>query len=135
MFRFFKLLIAFRKKYATLRRRRFFTGQLSEYGMRDIDWHGCRLFHPSWQDPTSRMLAFTIWGFWLDDDIHVMLNMEETARDFELPPLQERRWFKVIDTALPCPLDIAEPGQAMLVPVDYFRVESHSVVVLISNLS
>jgi isoamylase len=135
MFRFVKHLIAFRKKYSTLRRRRFFTGQLGEYGIRDIDWHGCHLFHPNWQDHTARTLAFTIWGFWLDDDMHVMLNMEQTARDFELPPLQERRWFKVIDTSLPCPLDIAEPGQAMLVPGAHYRVESHSVIVLISSLS
>jgi isoamylase len=135
MFRFFKHLIAFRKKYATLRRRRFFTGQLSEYGMRDIDWHGCHLFQLNWQDPTAHTLAFTIWGFWLDDDMHVMLNMEQTARDFELPPLQERRWFRVIDTALPSPLEIAEPGQALLVPGTHYRVESHSVIVLISGLS
>src|SRR5437763_14770363 len=134
MFRFFQHLIAFRKKYSTLRRGRFFTGRLSEYGMRDIDWHGCHLFHPNWHDPTSGVLAFTIWGFWLDDDIHVMLNMEWAARAFELPPLQERQWFKVIDTALPSPLDIVEPGQAPLVPGTLCHVEGHSVVVLISRV-
>lgn len=134
MFRFFKHLIAFRKKYSTLRRGRFFTGRLSEYGMRDIEWHGCHLFHPNWHDPTSRVLAFTIWGLWLDDDIHVMLNMEEAARAFELPPLHERQWFKVIDTALPSPVDIVEPGQAMLVPGTLCHVEGHSVVVLISRV-
>jgi glycogen operon protein len=134
MFRFFKHLIAFRKKYSPLRRRQFFTGRLSEYGMRDIDWHGCHLIQPNWHDPTSRVLAFTIWGFWLDDDIHVMLNMEQGTRAFELPPLQERQWFKVIDTALPSPLDIVEPGQAMLVPGTLYHVEGHSVVVLISRV-
>ena len=135
LFRFFQHLIAFRKRYATLRRRRFFTGQLSEYGLRDIDWHGCHLFTPDWQDPASRTLAFTIWGFWLDDDLHVMLNMEQTAREFELPQLEERSWFKAIDTALPSPLDFAEPGQAKLVISTHSLVESHSVVVLISSLS
>jgi glycogen operon protein len=135
VFRFFQHLIAFRKQYAALRRRRFFTGQLSEYGMRDIDWHGCQLFHPNWQDPTSRTLAFTIWGFWLDDDLHVMLNMEQTVREFELPQLEERSWFKVIDSALPSPQDIVEPGQAKLVPGAHSLVGSHSVVVLISRLT
>jgi isoamylase len=135
IFRFFRQMIAFRKRHPTLRRGRFFTGKLSEFGVRDIDWHGCQLFHPNWHDPTSRVLAFTIWGFQLDEDIHVMLNMEQTAREFELPPLQERRWFKVIDTALPSPLDIAEPGQAMVVPGARCHVENHSVVILISRFS
>jgi glycogen operon protein len=60
--------------------------------------------------------------------------MEEATRAFELPPLEERHWFKVIDTALPSPLDIVEPEQAMLVPGTLCHVEGHSVVVLISRV-
>jgi len=53
------------------------------------------------------VLAFTIWGLSQDDDLHVMLNMAEDGIDFEIPPLEGRRWLKVIDTALPSPMDIA----------------------------
>lgn len=133
IFRFFKYMIAFRKNHPNLRRVRFYTGKLHEGGVRDIDWHGCQLLNPSWHAPNSRVLAFTIRGLWMDDDIHVMLNMEQTDLEFEIPPLQERRWFKVIDTALPPPMDIAEPGKEMVVPGARCHVEKQSVVVLISR--
>lgn len=62
-----------------------------------------------------------------------MLNMEQTDLDFEIPPLQERRWFKVIDTALSSPMDIAEAGKEMAVPGASCHVEKHSIFVLISR--
>ena len=77
------------------------------------------------------MLAFTIWGLSQDDDLHVMLNMGDRGLDFEVPALEESKWLKVIDTALPSPLDIAEPGKETAVPANMCSVEMHSVVVLI----
>ncbi len=133
MFRYFKQMIAFRKNHPNVRREQFFTGKLYEGGVRDIEWHGCQLLNTNWHDPNTRVLAFTIWGLLLDDDIHVMLNMEQTDLDFELPPLQEKRWLKVIDTALPSPMDIGEPGKEMVIPGGVCHVKEHSVVVLISG--
>jgi isoamylase len=53
-------------------------------------------------------------------------------RNFELPPLGKRRKLKVVDTALPSPADIANPGEEMVVPTTTCRVEKHSIVVVIS---
>ena len=61
--RFTSELIAFRMEHPTLRRSRFFTGELNERGLADISWHGCRIFAPGWDDPESRVLAFTLAGF------------------------------------------------------------------------
>ena len=61
--RFTSELIAFRMEHPTLRRSRFFTGELNERGLADISWHGCRIFSPGWDDPESRVLAFTLGGF------------------------------------------------------------------------
>jgi isoamylase len=134
LFRFFKLMIAFRKHHPNVRRERFFTGQANEHRQKDIDWHGSKLFSPEWFNPDSRVLAYTIWGLSQDDDIHVMLNMDAVDLDFELPPLpRKRKWRKVIDTALPSPADIVEPGKEMVVPGGVCHVKSHSVVVLISG--
>jgi isoamylase len=133
LFRFFKLMIAFRKHHPHLCREHFFTGEPDEHGVRDIEWHGCRLFSPGWHDPHCRTLAFTIWGLSQDDDLHVMLNMAESGLDFEIPPLKGRRWLKVIDTALPSPLDIAEPGEETAVPGSRYHVSKHSVVVLVGT--
>lgn len=135
LFRFVKLMIAFRKKHVNLRRERFFTGEPDVHGQKDIDWHGTKLFSPEWLDPNARVLAFTIWGLSQDDDIHVMLNMDSVDHDFELPAPNEKRWLKVIDTAQQSPADIAEPGQETVVSGNTYRVANHSVVVVVSWLS
>ena len=47
-------------------------------GLKDVEWHGCRLHAPGWLDPTSRVLAFTIGDIPGDgSDIHAMLNMDD----------------------------------------------------------
>jgi len=133
LFRFFKLMIAFRKSHPNVRRERFLTDGPNAHGVREIDWHGRQLFTPDWHDPIGRILAITIWGLLHDDDLHVMLNMEQVGHDFEIPSLREKRWLKVIDTALPSPLDMNEPGKERVIPGGVCRVKEHSVVVLISG--
>ena len=133
LFRFFKHMIAFRKNHPNLHREGFFTGEANAQGLKDIDWHGCKLYSPGWQDPNSRVLAFTIWGLSQDDDLHAILNMEWQDLDFEIPPLTDRQWLKVIDTALPSPKDIVETGQESVVSGNSCSVAKHSVVVLISR--
>ena len=138
IFRFFKQMIAFRKSHPTLQRSRFFTGQINQRGLPDISWHGCRLHSPGWYDPSSRVLAFTLGSFSeqensvYDADLHIILNMEWEDLDFEIPALAERKWYKVIDTSLPSPLDIVEPGAETLISGNICHVTNHSVVVLIS---
>jgi isoamylase len=134
LLRFFKLMIAFRKQHPNLRREHFFTGQPNEHGVRDIDWHGCRLLSPDWHDPDCHVLAFTIWGLSRDDDLHVMLNMGDRGLDFEIPHLNGKKWFKVIDTACPSPTEISEPGKGTAVTGSSCHVSKHSVIVLISML-
>jgi glycogen operon protein len=143
MFRFFKQMITFRKSHSILKRDRFFTGQANQRGLPDISWHGCRLNSPGWYDPGSRVLAFTMGGFSeeensLDDvDLHIMLNMEWEDLDFDIPPLAERRWYRVVDTGQPSPLDIAdnmaELGEEAIVSGNVCRVTNRSIVVLISR--
>src|SRR5207249_8946918 len=72
LFRFWKLMIDFRKRHPAIHRSRFFNGQVNERNMTDISWHGCKLFQPGWDDANSRALAFTVAGFGDEADIHVM---------------------------------------------------------------
>lgn len=135
IFRFFKLMINFRKSYCNnaLRRRLFFSGEVNERGLADISWHGSKLFAPGWGNPDGRALAFTLGGFEGSGDIHVMLNMYWDALEFEIPPVEGRRWYKVLDTAQPSPMDIVEPGQEILVSSNVYSVQGRSVVVLVSK--
>ncbi|MDM9384671.1 glycogen debranching protein GlgX [Chlorogloeopsis sp. ULAP01] len=136
IFRFFKLMIDFRKCYchSALRRSRFFSGEVNERGLADISWHGCKLFSPGWYDPDARVLAYTMGGFEGEADIHVMLNMYWEALDFEIPSIAGRReWYKIVDTAEPSPMDIMEQGKETIVSGNVCTVQGRSVVILISK--
>ena len=84
LLRFFSRLIGNRRRHAELHRARFFTGEVNERGLADISWHGCNLHEPGFDDPTTGVLAFTLGGADEGTDLHAMLNMEDTALDFEL---------------------------------------------------
>ena len=140
--RFTGELIAFRKSHPRLRPTNYFHGRTNSRGLADLEWHGCRLHSPGWNDPASRVLAFTLAGFpgtahgdvvAEDVDIHAMLNMEWDDLDFDLPAVEGRRWYRVIDTGAAAPDDILSPGSEKLVDGDSYRVANRSVVVLISR--
>ena len=133
IFRFFKSMIAFRKRYGSLCRRGFFNGEINERGLADISWHGCQLNQPGWNDPNSRAIAYTLGGFNEAVDVHVMLNMYWSGLEFEIPQLKSRNWFKVIDTAQESPLDILDPCQEVLIEEDRYLVGDRSIVVLVSQ--
>ena len=134
VFRFFKEMIAFRSRHSVVRRPDFFTGEANERGILDLAWHGCKLHLPGWSDPGSSVLAFTMGGFDGDDDLHAMLNMSGQDLDFDIPPVPGRQWRRAVDTSLPSPQDIAVAGDEIDVkPDDRYRVNAHSVVVLISQ--
>jgi isoamylase len=132
--RFWKLLIAFRKRQAVLRRDRFFDGALTADGRPEIEWHGCRLGAPGWNDPSSRVLAFTLHGSDGAEDVHVILNMDGQDLDFDLPQLEGRSWHRAFDTALPSPEDASEPSaEPPLADDTTYRATARSAVVLVSR--
>jgi glycogen operon protein len=152
--RFTSELIAFRRRYPNLRRNHYARGEMNDRGLADLGWHGCQLNAPGWNDPESRVLAFTLGGFAgegsghihganhtyrhapgvvEDVDIHVMMNMDWQDLDFDLPPVKKRRWYRTIDTAVAPPNDIADPGEEQLITGRTYRVQNRSVVVLISR--
>jgi isoamylase len=131
--RFFRMAIAFRQRYGSLCRRGFFNGEINERALADISWHGCKLFEPNWNDPDARVLAYTLGGFDGTADIHVMLNMFWEALEFEIPLVEGRSWYKVIDTAEPSPNDIVAPSQEVALSGNSYLVRDRSVVVFISK--
>jgi isoamylase len=133
LLRFFRQMIAFRKRHPIVHRSRFFTGEVNERLLPDITWHGCRLNAPGFNDPDSRVLAYTMGGVGTDPDMHVMMNMDGGALTFELPIVHGRRWHRALDTSLPWPDDIAEDGQEVAIADGSYTVNSHSVAVLISQ--
>ncbi len=133
LLRFWRLMIAFRKRHAAVRRGQFFTGAVNERGVRDVTWHGTALNSPPWDDPQARVLAFTLAGFHNDPDLHVMCNMFWESLDFELPEVAGRVWTRAVDTSQASPLDIAEPGSEPAVSGTAYKVPGRTVVVLVNR--
>lgn len=136
MLRFVREMIAFRKRHPSLMRRRFLSGARKHGGDRfpDIQWHGQRLNEPKWDDPESRVLAFTLAARTEgEEDIHALLNMSAAPCEFELPRLADRGWYLAVDTALASPADIVAPDGQTRVSQAPYAAAPRSVVVLESR--
>ena len=62
-----------------------------------------------------------------------MFNMYWEELNFEIPSIEGREWYKVVDTALASPMDIVEQGKETRISDDICIVQDRSVVVLISK--
>ncbi len=133
MVRFFSQMIAFRKRFATLRRDDFFGGGVNDRGVPEVSWHGCRLGQAGWNDPLCRVLSFTLGGINGDPDIHVILNMYDLGLDFELPQIGGHQWAVAVDTAKPSPEDILDAGHELPFEGTTYHAFGRSAVVLISQ--
>jgi glycogen operon protein len=133
LYRFWKNMIAFRKRYSALRKNSFFTGEVNQRGLKDVSWHGTALDCPGWDDRQARALGFTLAGFEDDPDIHVMMNMYWEPLDMAVPTIPGRQWAKAVDTSLPSPLDIAGTGMETACSGPSYLVSGRSIVVLVNK--
>jgi len=110
IFRFFKHMIAFRKKHSSLSRSRFWR--------EDVSWYG--IGHTPDLSYESRSLAFCLHGAsQKDDDIYVMINAYWQPLTFTIQEGTARKWKRIVDTGLTSPDDFSEGG----VPVQQMSYE------------
>ena len=68
------------------------------------------------------------------EDLHFIANAYWEELEFELPQIGEREWFRLVDTSLPSPRDIAEERQEFpLLSQESYRVQPRSVVIFVSK--
>jgi isoamylase len=122
IFRFFKLMIAFRKAHPSLGRSRFWRDDVKWFGVGpDVDW-----------SPKSCCMAFFLCGqSESDHDIYVMINAHSEALEFAIQ--KPGNWRRAVDTGLESPYDIAEFGQEDRITDSTHLVKPRSVVVLLSE--
>ncbi|MDQ7025835.1 MAG: glycogen debranching protein GlgX [Anaerolineae bacterium] len=140
MFRFFKLMIDFRKRHPVLRNRHHFLHQdIMGTGYPDISFHGVDLWQPDW-GAGSHSLAFMLSGAHAregredDNDIYVAMNAYWDALDFQLPPLDGKRWHLVVDTVQSSSDDIyPDEEEPLLRQQDSIQLAARSVVILIGK--
>ncbi|HVJ67646.1 MAG TPA: alpha-amylase family glycosyl hydrolase [Caulifigura sp.] len=120
--RFFRKMIAFRKRHCSLSRSRFWRG--------DVSWHGPQRSVDL--SPKSRQLAFCLRGASEQDaDIYVMSNADSADVTFGIHDLSAKSWKCIVDTALESPADIADAGSERELASPTYLVRGRSTVVLI----
>lgn len=122
IFRFFKLMIAFRKAHPSLGRSRFWRENVHWYGVGpEVD-----LSHD------SHSLAFFLSGAsQQDDDLYVMINAYWEDLLFNVQEGQVSDWRLVIDTSLPSPEDFCESGKEQALRSLHYHVKARSIVMLL----
>ena len=134
LFRFFKNLIAFRRRHAVVRREQFASS--SKERQLKMDWHGTHLFHADFS-PDSHSLALHLhWAPAPAAPDHVFLIANSFWDDlrFELPELDGYLWSRFLDTALDPPRDICVPGQEQSLGAQRsYLAGPRSVIVLVAN--
>jgi isoamylase len=121
IFRFFRLMIAFRKTHPTIAR--------SRYWREDVRWFGVNADVNFSAD--SRQLAYYLDGTSQRDvNLYVMINADWRDHVFEIQRFQPAYWRRVVDTARESPEDILEPGHERPVPGRQYTVRGRSIVVL-----
>jgi glycogen operon protein len=120
-FRFFKLMIAFRKAHPSIGRPTYWRHDVSWYGPDGLVDIG----------PKSHSFAYCLHGASVgDDDLYIMINAHWKERVFEIQEGEPRVWLRVADTSLSSPHDFAEPGSEPSLPGLSYRVAARSVVIL-----
>jgi len=124
---FVSKLIKFRLKHSALSSKQFFKGEVNSRGFKDIEWHGCTLNGPGWDNTNSKLLACTIGGAEdKDADLHVMMNFDSSALGFEIPVIEDGKWTLVLDTSLAKPF----VSSKVRYEDDHYIVNPYSIVIL-----
>jgi len=122
VFRFFRMMIAFRKSHPSLCRSRFWR--------EDVCWYG-----PEGSvdlSPESRQLAYFLNGAsQQDDDLYVMINAGDAPTTFRIQDRGPEGWRRVVDTHRASPHDICEPPHIPVGTERTYNVQPHSVVVFL----
>lgn len=100
-YRFYKLMIAFRKAHASLLQRSSFLSS------DDIQWHGHQPLKPNW-NPENRFIAYTLKSK-NREDLYIAFNAHFEPASIELPLApQGKKWHRIIDTSLISPEEFSE---------------------------
>ncbi len=138
VYRFARLMIAFRKRHPIFYRSHFFVGQQGH--ALDIQWFSPELTEPDWGE-TGHTLMCLINGQRevlgenrSDNDALLMFNNIPQPAYFHLPPAPNGKiWKLAVDTAFAAPFDIRLPGKEIELPnQSTYTVQGESVVVLLS---
>jgi len=133
LFRFTKMLIAQRKKLATVHfndnKRASLTEIIKEEGT--TTWHGVKIGNPDWAEHDSAIALVSKHSD--DDDGHVTymaFNAYWEDLSFELPVPPNGKWYRILDTSLKSGQDILLEKDRVAVKGKDYLVAARSIVIL-----
>jgi isoamylase len=133
LYRFYRLLIAFRKSHDLLRHDSF---TIKDGSGLQIEWHGHQQGLPDWRFE-SRSIAAHMFGKnenGVAQDIYLIANAHWETETFQLPNLNNKKWYRFIDTNLLGENAILEnTNLEALIVQNQYDVSGRSVVVLIGR--
>ncbi len=137
IYRFTKMIIAFRKRHQIVNRWRYMTAEGSETPpLRSITWHGVTPNLADFSD-SSRLVAWTLDSFQTTDrsdvPIYVASNAYWEPLTVELPEVDGRRWYRVVDTSFEAGAEIVADEEAQFLPNVHYDVQPRSTIVLIAR--
>lgn len=122
-FRFYRLLIQFRKTHSLLTRPSFMRED-------EIAWHGLTPGQPDWSS-NSTLVAFQLFDQKEGADLFALFHAGSTQIEVTVPSLSGfRKWHWVVNTANPSPEDIYAFDHLPIVSEDKIRVVDHSAILL-----
>lgn len=123
LFRFFYLMINFRKKRSLLKRTTFLNEQ-------DICWHGIEPFKPKWEDHLG-FIAYTLIDKLAQNDLYIAFNAQKDTSVVSFPPPPKHmKWHLVINTGLQAPNDIVEDHQTVPIETKHMKLIGFSALLL-----
>jgi isoamylase len=131
LLRFVKKLMHFYCNHSLFQQEKFWIDPAGP----DVIWHGVQLEQPDWSSD-SHSLACELNDPIRGEHLYLIFNAYWEALEFEIPSLSnERRWHRIIDTALPSPNDFPDYAPMLSREMKTYFLHPRSVVVLKSELS
>lgn len=122
-FRFFQMMIRFRKAHPSIAR--------GHYWRQDIHWYGVGRDVDTGTD--SHTLAYCLSGASVGDkNLYVMINAYWQPLTFTIQEGQPQNWLRVVDTSLDSPQDIVAEEQAQPLSSMQCPVGARSAVILVT---
>jgi isoamylase len=131
LLRFFKLLIAFRKKHSSLKRSQFKVK--TKNGIPEMSWHGTKINKADWSKNAQTLSLFLAAQNKKENDIYIMINGSAKSQQFELPKTSKgKKWGLFLNTFNESPHDILDPESIEpLAFQKHYPLEQRSIAVFV----
>lgn len=124
-FRFYSMLIHFRRNYAPLRMGRFLT-------TKDITWYSAEGTRPSWND-RELFLGCMLKDPEKKQDFYAAFNPSAKTKKVQIPSSRNEDYWKwLVNTGAVPPADIYECDTAPILDSDQIEMAPYSAIILIS---